>query len=445
MPMRRRSSDWIGWKSWLGNESWNMKTARTQSKTRKRLKYVVEMNGRILPEDTDPDYLMSYIDISNVETGGAVGSPQEYRFADAPSRARRLVKSGDTVISTVRTYLKAVAFLDRPSPDTVVSTGFAVLTAKEELLPKYLFYHSVSEAFVQSVVAHSVGVSYPAISPTDLGTLMVQVPPKEVQRKIAAYLDEKTVAIDSVVEKKRRLVELLKEKRAAIINRAVTKGLDPKAKLDDSGVEWIGQIPKGWSTRKLKFLTRYQLQYGLNESGIEDDRNNLRFIRITDIDDAGRLREESFASVSATLADGYVLRDGDILFARSGATAGKSFQYRKEYGNSCFAGYLIRFTPDKNRLLSDYVRLVTQSNYYEQWKDGVYIQATIQNISAEKYKEFRIALPPLIEQEKIVKFLEGKTSLIDTIMSRIDTSIDLLTEYKYSLITNVVTGKMKIA
>lgn len=188
----------------------------------KRLKYVAEMNRRVLPENTDPDFQMKYVDISNVESGGAISEPSEHRFADAPSRARRIVMSHDTIIATVRTYLKAIAFIEQPEQNTIVSTGFAVLTATDQILPKYLYYHSISEAFVQHIVSNSFGVSYPAITPTLLGSLPVRLPPKSEQQKIAAYLDEKTAAIDGVIEKIDRSIGLLTEYKSSLITNVVT-------------------------------------------------------------------------------------------------------------------------------------------------------------------------------------------------------------------------------
>jgi type I restriction enzyme, S subunit len=202
----------------------------------KQLKYATKINQEVIAETTNPDYLIQYIDISNVDSNGQVLNIQEMPFSDAPSRARRKVYDGDTVISTVRTYLKAIALIKKPPKNWIVSTGFAVLSPNGEVLPEYLWRLVQSDGFVNAVVTYSEGVGYPAITPNNLASLPVWIPPLPEQRAIAAYLDRETAKIDALIAKKRRLIDLLQEKRAALISRAVTRGLNPSAPLKDSGV-----------------------------------------------------------------------------------------------------------------------------------------------------------------------------------------------------------------
>ena len=231
----------------------------------KRLKYVAAMNSDVLPEDHNPDELVSYVDISNVDATGSVLQTQAIRFGDAPSRARRKVRSGDTIISTVRTYLRAIAFMADPPDDLVVSTGFAVLRPRSLMWPQFLWRLVQSTAFVEPVVAHSEGVGYPAINPGRLGSLPVWVPPLPEQRAIATYLDREATRIDALVAAKERLIALLQEKRSALISRTVMRGLDPTAPMKDSGVEWLGQVPAHWQVKRLKHLTPVDrpIMYGI--------------------------------------------------------------------------------------------------------------------------------------------------------------------------------------
>ena len=139
----------------------------------------------------------------------------------------------------------------------------------------------------------------------------------------------------------------------------------------------------------------------------------------------------------------YLLEKGDLLFARSGATAGKSFLFQEDYP-ACFAGYLIRasVTPAINQ---EYLFYFTQSGEYRQWKEAVFIQATIQNISAEKYCNLPIPLPPLPEQEAIVERLDRETGKIDRAIEVKRRQIELLRERRQIVIDEVVTGKVKVA
>lgn len=202
----------------------------------KPLKHLARINPDKLADDTDPDFEMEYVDIGNVTLEAGIGSTEKHRFEVAPSRARRLVRDGDTIVSTVRTYLKAVAPIAHPPDNLVVSTGFAVLRPGHDLIPGYLFRLAQSDLFVQRIVAHSVGVSYPAINASDIGKFAIPVPPLEEQRAIAAFLDRETAKIDElisgivttngVVGAMARMANLLSEYRSSLISAAVTGQID---------------------------------------------------------------------------------------------------------------------------------------------------------------------------------------------------------------------------
>jgi restriction endonuclease S subunit len=274
--------------------------------------------------------------------------------------------------------------------------------------------------------------------------LLLPIPPLSEQRTIAAYLDRKTAQIDTLIAKKQRLIDLLQEQRTAVINRAVTQGLDPDAPMQDSGIEWLGEVPAHWEMVRLKYLINGGLEYGANESANEENPEHPRYIRITDFDDAGALRDETFKSLPPDIADEYLLEDGDILFARSGATVGKTFQFKGYHGDACYAGYLIKASPNEKEILSDFLYLFTKSKAYENWKNSIFIQATIQNIGANKYQELEIPVPPLEEQREIVNGLSEELSEIDKVIAREQLLIEKLQELRTSLISEVVTGKIDV-
>jgi type I restriction enzyme S subunit len=199
-----------------------------------RLKYLVQINERTLPETTDPALEFRYIDIGAVGRGMLIEEPALMSFADAPTRARRLVRTGDTIISTVRTYLRAVWPIRGAAEDLVVSTGFAVLSPGPEMDPGYLGWLMQSDVVVEEVVARSVGVSYPAINAAEIGDIRVPVPSLDTQRAIADYLDTETASINVLIGNATgahtgaldRLAMLLRERRQALITTAVTGGLE---------------------------------------------------------------------------------------------------------------------------------------------------------------------------------------------------------------------------
>lgn len=210
-------------------------------------------------------------------------------------------------------------------------------------------------------------------------------------------------------------------------------------KYKDSGVEWLGEVPEHWEPRRLKSLIKEPLKYGANESAELDDRTQPRFIRITDINDAGGLRDETFKSLPAEVAADYLLREGDVLFARSGATVGKSFIYSDEWGPACFAGYLICARLQKSQCMPRWLYYFCQTSCYWGYVLGSQIQATIQNVSAEKYANLYLPIPPLTEQSAIAAFLDRETGKIDALVEEQRRLIELLKEKRQAVISHAVT------
>jgi len=250
----------------------------------------------------------------------------------------------------------------------------------------------------------------------------VRIPDLAEQREIAASLDRKTAWVDQVVENKERLQELLKEKRTAVISRGIAEGSRER-----------------WPVTRLKFVRSGALLYGANEPAVLEDRAAPRYIRITDLNDDGTLHEDTFQSLPEPLAVRYLLQDGDILLARSGATVGKALRYRAEWGRACFAGYLVRLRSDRRKVLPDYLFYYTQSQMFRDQVAVCAVQSTIPNVSAERYGNFSIPLPPLEEQKAIVSFLDGCTHKLDSAVRLVSRQVAKLREYRRALIVSAVT------
>jgi len=210
-------------------------------------------------------------------------------------------------------------------------------------------------------------------------------------------------------------------------------------KYKKSGVEWLGDVPEHWGVKRLKFILQEPLQYGANEAAELDDPGLPRFVRITDVDESGNLRDETFRSLPEEIAKPFLLDEGDLLFARSGATVGKTFFYRKTWGKAAYAGYLIRARLKKKIVFPDYVNFITKSSLYAQWISSILIQATIQNVSAEKYASYLIPIPPLAEQQVIANFLDSEAGRIDELIGKKQKLIELLKEKRTALISHAVT------
>lgn len=330
----------------------------------------------------------------------------------------------------------------------IVSPSYNVFRVKDKSLfyPRYFHYLFRTNTYADTFKRFSTGIidSRLRLYPDTFLSLYTHVPPFNEQKNICLFLDRKCKEINIAIELKKQQIETLKKYQQSLITETVTKGLDPSAKMKDSGIEWIGEIPEQWEYVKLKYIKSSPMQYGATESGEPLQKGQPRYIRITDLTLDGKLKNEEEKGLDLKIAKPYLLEDGDILFARSGATVGKTFIYKKEYGQACFAGYLIKFTSDKSRVSPDFLYYFTKSNLYNSQVKEVTTQATIQNVSAEKYLNFIITLPSLNEQEEIIRFLDERTQEIDLVIEKVLKQMEVLTEYRQSLIYEAVTGKIDV-
>lgn len=209
--------------------------------------------------------------------------------------------------------------------------------------------------------------------------------------------------------------------------------------MKDSGVEWIGKIPEGWKITKIKYVVSHPLQYGASESGVEFQSTLPRYIRITDISAKNTLRDDGKMSLEYEAAKSFLLMDEDVLFARSGATVGKTFFYKKQFGEAAFAGYLIRASFNKKVIVPKFAFYNTLGANYESWKSNAFTQATIQNIGADKYNNYILTLPSIKEQQVISDFLDKKCSAIDDVLAKTQDSIEEYKKLKQAVITEAVT------
>ena len=288
------------------------------------------------------------------------------------------------------------------------------------------------------------GTTIPHFDASILINYHYPIPPIDEQIVIGSYLDAATSKIDKAIAMQQKMIDLLNERKQIIIQNAVTKGLDENVEMKDSGVEWIGMIPKHREISKLKYLIDEPLKYGANEASDLIDYSCPRYIRITDIDTNGKLKEETYRSLPMNKAEPYLLKKGDLLFARSGATVGKAFLFEEDYA-ACYAGYLIKTHMDLQKVLPKFVYLYTQTFAYQRWKESIFIQATIQNISGERYANMQIPMPTLEEQNKIIDMLTPKMQRFDSAITNCQRQITLLQERKQIIINELVTGKVKVS
>lgn len=401
----------------------------------RRLKYAATINDEALSESTDSDFEVAYIDIGNVDSQGCVHDIINYRFEDAPSRARRVVRDGDVIISTVRTYLQAIAPIENPPENLIVSTGFAVIRPSDVLDHRFCKYALRANRFLWEVESRSTGVSYPAINASDLGDIRVSLPELGTQRLIANYLDQETARIDGLIAEKERMLALLEEKRAALISRVVTRGLDPDTSLKSSGLEWLGEIPAHWGVERAKNLFTVR-----DERSADGSEELLTVSHITGV--TSRSEKDVYMFEADDKAGYKRCLPGDLAINTLWAWMGAM-------GISPLAGIV---SPDyhvytsKGALLPEYVDLLCRSRPFvaevNRWSKGVWSSRL--RLYPENFFEMRLPVPPHHEQITIVRAVEIDQHKASALRDSLHLSITLAKDRRAALITAAVTGQIPL-
>jgi len=404
----------------------------------KRLKFIASINDEVLAETTDPQYEMTYVDIGGVDQYQGIVDREKYVFETAPSRARRKVREGDVIISTVRTYLRAIAQIEAPESNLIVSTGFAVIRTSPIFSSRYAAYALRASYFIEKIVANSVGVSYPAIDASKMSSFSASFPELMEQEAIAAFLDHETAKIDALIEKKERLIELLQEKRTALITQAVTKGLDPTVPMKDSGVEWLGKIPAHWNVKRIKTVAC--LNTGGTPAGLLDEAFELEGVPWVKPDhlngDHGIIMPDRRLSLSAAKAVG-IIEAGSSLVCGIG-TVGKT-------GHAPFivcTNQQINAITFGCKVTNRFGQFIVSCLSQEFMRRANKVTLAICNKS--EMGEVFICTPPLTEQRAVAAFLDRETAKIGTLLAKTHEAIDRLKEYRAALISAAVTGKIDV-
>lgn len=414
----------------------------------------VSWNDEVVQEGLDDEEKIRYVDISSVSHMEGITQATEMKFADAPSRARRKAKEGDVVVSTVRTYLKAVARVTHDYRDCVFSTGFAVIRARPTAVHSdYLEWLMLNELLIQNIEAHSEGLSYPAINASALVKLKTVFPPINEQAQISSFLNRETARIDTLIAKKTRFIELLKEKRQAVITKAVTKGLDDSVELKDSRVKWLGLVPSHWVVAQLSRVTQSRCD-GPFGSGLKSHHytsDGVRVIRLQNIGFA-EFKNDNAAFVSyehweETLGRGHAVTPGDLLIAGLGDDnnpLGRACTAPEEIGDALVKADCYRFRLDPQKAFSKFFAFLLSATSKAEC-GFMATGATRDRLNLGLASSRVVAFPPSVEEQKeIVAYIESKVRQINLLLSRTERSIELLKEHRAALITAAVTGKIDV-
>ena len=359
------------------------------------------------------------------------------------------LKKGQIIItkdSETSNDIGVPTLIEEDIPNAVCGYHLAMITVKEnKVSPNFLFRYLQSRNVNYYFDIKSNGVTRFGLGKSSMENLPILIPPFEEQTKIAQYLDHQTSIIDQLIHQKERLIELLKEKRQAVINEAVTKGLSPNAKMKDSGIEWLGEVPKQWNLFQIRHLNT-KVGSGVTPKGGAEvyTEEGVIFIRSQNVHFEG-LRLDDVVKIDFDTHEkmsGSKVMYKDVLLNITGASIGRCCVVEiKDEMNVNQHVCIIRPT---QKILPEYLNLVLQSNVGQvQIKLGT-TGGNRDGLTFEAIKEFIIPLPDLKEQEEILNTIQSSLNRYYELENLNTIQIDKIKEYRQSIISEAVTGKIDV-
>jgi type I restriction enzyme, S subunit len=396
----------------------------------------LKRHSRLLTEKTDRRE--SPIALENITswTGRYIQTESEFEGEGVA------FEPGDILFGKLRPYL-AKALVAQTTGEAV--GDFLVIRADAKVHPKFAQYQLLSRECISIINGSTFGSKMPRASWDFVGMMAFALPPTEEQTTIATFLDHETAKIDALVEEQKRLIELLKEKRQAVISHAVTKGLNPSAPMKDSGVEWLGEVPAHWAVRAIKHVVSTRVTDGPHETPNFPDEG-VPFVSAEAVS-AGYVNFDKirgFISEQDHLrySEKYRPKRGDIFMVKSGATTGLTAIVETDMefniwsplavircGHASDPYFVLNFMRSKN-----FLEAVTLN-----WSFG-----TQQNIGMGVIENLAVTVPPIDEQRLIAEFLVRESGKLDALTAEAGAAMNLLQERRTALISAAVTGKIDV-
>jgi len=430
---------------WLGEipEHWEVK----------RLKFVCQIS----PSKSDIahfplDMEVSFLPMERIGEDGTIAL-EETRLIEQVRQGYTYFRDGDVIVAKITPCFengKGALCHSLVNGIGFGSTELYVLRPKKENEPKFIYYLTKSEMFRVIGAAMMQGAAGQQRVPAEfVSNFQIGFPPFPEQRAIATFLDHETTRINALIAKKERMIELLREKRTALISHAVTKGLDPTVQMKDSGVEWLGEIPEGWEVRRLKNVIQNGLVNGLFKKK-DQYGSGTKLVNVTDLyndnflinfADLGRVEAEQEEHET------FKVLAGDIFFVRSSLKlegVGSSACIMDVPEPTVFECHVVRIRPSSKLVIPKYLINYFNSSLVRQRLVALAETTTMTTISQPKLASLEVVVPSLAEQLAIIDYLDHETTKIDALISRIREGIEKLKEYSTALISAAVMGKIDV-
>ena len=424
---------------WLGDipEHWEVD----------KIKYHADIVNGSTPKSDKVDYWDGDIiwitpeDLGNINSIEIVDSKRRITNAGLNSCGTSLTPSGSLIIST-RAPIGHIAISTNV---TCTNQGCKSIVIKNRFLQNYFLYYYlfIAKDELQSL---GQGSTFQELQGFRLKNFKLPLPSVEEQESIKFFINHRTRLIDTLISKKQKLIDLLKEYRTAIINHAVTKGFDPNVKMKDSGIEWLGDVPDGWIITSLKRLVQTKITDGPHETPIFVD-DGVPFISAEAIQNGGINFSSKRGYISKELDIQYSTKckpkRDDIFIVKSGSTTGKiAIVDTDENFNIWSPLALVR---PNSKISAWYLYYALQSSYFQCQIQTKWSFGTQPNIGMNIIENLQVAFPPmLLEQQEIVNYIITKFRSLDVQIEKEQNFIGYLKEYRTALISEVVTGKVKV-
>lgn len=361
----------------------------------------------------------------------------------------QLVQPNDLVMNKMKAWQGSIAISEY---EGIVSPAYFVYKPNAELFdkahPKYVHYLLRNPMYVTQYLSRSKGIRVNQwdLDPDEFKRIELLLPDKDEQLKIVDFLDHETAKIDTLIDKQQELIKLLKEKRQAVISHAVTKGLNPDAPMEDSGVEWLGEVPMHWIVRRLKHTSK--LQSGIPKGKDLAGKHTIEvpMLRVANVQDGYlKLDEVHTIKIEPDELSRYQLRKGDVLMNEGGDNdkLGRGAVWNAEIDPCIHQNHVFAIRPEG--IEPEWLDAITRAAYAKFYFYRVAKQSTnLASISSTNIKETPLLVPPQSERTEILLFLEKQLAKYDAIESKSEEQILLLKERRTSLISAAVTGKIDV-
>ena len=399
-------------------------------------------------EDQIPVHLCNYTDVYYNEK---IVSGMDFMKATATQEQieKFTLKAGDTIItkdSETADDIGISAFVPNDIPGVICGYHLSMVRPKSCAVGNYVKYFFTSHFAKSKLAVAANGLTRVGLSQYSLDNIYFPTPSIEEQCSIANFLDHETAKIDSLVTEQEKLIELLKEKRQAVISKAVTKGLDAKATMKDSGIKWLGEVPEHWSIERIRRFVK--LNPSKSELGILDKTTEVSFLPMEAIGEEGTLSLEKTKPLSEVETGYTYFREGDVTVAKITPCFenGKGAVMKGLHNGFGFGTTeLIVARPTEGKVIADFLyRLFSSSHFRKNAEGSMYGAGGQKRVSDDFIREFQTGLPPVNEQIEIAEFIDHETVKFESLIKEATSVITLLNERRSALITAAVTGQIDV-